>query len=171
MFNVYDFDVINAVIIASVTLWNQKHNLQSTVKNSDNKDFTTDFNQTYEPSTYHLLTDHITEAYKNNKQTRNLIQTLNTDTFKFECFNLGNLHVNQTQIYTNELKQLFIPDHENLHIRIIKSCHSNWVHNHREKQITFYQLNQHYWWPIILTDVKCFISNYNNCNQYKTFCQ
>ena len=44
MFNIYDFDVINAVTVASVTLQSQKHNFQSTVKDSDDEDFITDFN-------------------------------------------------------------------------------------------------------------------------------
>ena len=94
MFNAYDSDIINVTIIVLITLQNQKHNLQLTVKNSDNEDFTTDFNQTYEPSTYHLFTNHITEVYESNKQVKNLTHTLNTSTFKFECFNLGNLYVN-----------------------------------------------------------------------------
>ena len=141
------------------------------MKDLNDEDFITDFNQTYEPSTYHLLTDCITEAYKSNKQIRNLTQALHTDAFKFEHFNLGNLYMNQNWVYINELEQLFISDHENLHIWIIEFCHSNWVHNHEGEWTIFYQLDQHYWWPTILTDVKCFINNCNDCNQYKTFCQ
>ena len=79
--------------------------------------------------------------------------------------------MNQNQIYINELKQFFISDYKNLYIWIIKFCHFNWVHNYEEEQIIFYQLNQHYWWFIILTDVKCFVGNCNDCNQYKIFCQ
>ena len=94
MFNVYNFDVINVITVALVTLWSQKCNLQSTVKDSDDEDFITDFNQIYELSTYHLLTDHITEVYKDNKQVRDLTHALNTDIFKFEHFNMNNLHVN-----------------------------------------------------------------------------
>ena len=74
------------------------------MKNSDDENFIINFNQTYEPSTYHLLTDHITEIYESNKQTRDLTHTLNISVFKFKCFNLSNLHVNQNQIYINELK-------------------------------------------------------------------
>ena len=95
------------------------------MEDSDDKDFIINFNQTHEPSTYHLLTDCITEIYEGNEQARDLTQALHTSTSKFECFNLGNLHVNQNQIYTNELEQFFIPDHENLHTQIIKSCHFN----------------------------------------------
>ena len=144
MFNVYEPDTVKAITIAPVTLQSQEHNLQPTIKNSNNEDFTTDFNQTHEPSRYHLLTDCITDVYEGNKQVRDLIHTLNISTFKFECFNLGNLHVNQNQVYINELEQLFIPDHENLHTQIIESCHFNQVHNYGGEQATFYQLNQHY---------------------------
>ena len=44
MFNVYEPDAVNVIIVVLITLWNQKHNLQSTVKDSDDEDFTTDFN-------------------------------------------------------------------------------------------------------------------------------
>ena len=114
------------------------------MKNSNNENFITNFNQTHEPSTYHLLTNHITEVYEGNKQVRDLTQAFHTDVFKFEYFNLSNLHMNQNQIYINELKQFFIPDHENLHTQIIEFCHFNQVHNHEEEQATFYQLDQHY---------------------------
>ena len=171
MFNVYYFNVINVTTVVLVTLQSQKCNLQSIMEDSDDENFTINFNQTYEPSTYHLLTDCITEVYEGNKQAWNLTHTLNTNIFKFEHFNLSNLHVNQNQAYTNELKQLFIPNYEDLHTQIIESCHFNWVHNHEKKQTTFYQLDQHYWWPTILTDVKHFVNNCNDYNQYKTFCQ
>ena len=164
MFNTYNSDTINMTTIVSVILWSQKCNLQPTVKDSNDEDFIINFNQIYEPSTYHLLTDHIIEIYEGNKQVRDLTHTLNTDVFKFECFNLSNLHVNQNWIYINELKQLFISDYENLYTQIIESCHFNWIHNYKRKQIIFYQLNQHYWWPTILTDVKCFVDNCNDCN-------
>ena len=65
------------------------------MKNSDDEDFITDFNQTYESSTYYLFTDCITEIYEDNKQVRDLTHTLNISVFKFEHFNLSNLHVNQ----------------------------------------------------------------------------
>ena len=111
------------------------------MKDSDNEDFTTDFNQTHKPSTYHLLTDHITEVYESNKQIRDLIHTLNTDVFKFKHFNLNNLHVNQDQVYINELKQFFISDYENLHTQIIDFCYFNQIHNYKGEWVTFYQLN------------------------------
>ena len=94
MFNAYDSDAVNMTTVALVTLWNQKHNFQLTVKDSNDEDFITDFNQTHELSTYHLLTDCITEAYEGNKQIRNLTHTFNISVFKFKCFNLNNLHVN-----------------------------------------------------------------------------
>ena len=168
MFNVYKSGTINAITVVLIILWSQEHNFQSTVKNSDDEDFITNFNQTHEFNTYHLLTDCITEIYEGNKQAKDLIHTFNTDAFKFECFNLGNLHVNQDQTYTNELKQFFIPDHKDLCTWIIEFCHFNWVHNYEEEWAIFYQLDQHYWWPIILTDVKHFIDNCNDCNWYKT---
>ena len=37
------------------------------MKDLDDENFIINFNQTYKPSTYHLLTDHITKAYKSNK--------------------------------------------------------------------------------------------------------
>ena len=141
------------------------------MKNSNNENFIINFNQIYKPSTYHLLTDCIIETYESNKQIRDLIHILNINVFKFEYFNLDNLHVNQNQIYINKLEQFFIPDYKNLHIWIIEFCHFNWVHNYKREQIIFYQLDQHYWWPIILTDVKHFVSNCNDCNWYKIFCQ
>ena len=73
MFNVYDSGVVNAVTVVLITLQNQKHNLQSTVEDSDDENFIINFNQTHEPSIYHLLTDCITEVYEGNEQTRNLI--------------------------------------------------------------------------------------------------
>ena len=79
--------------------------------------------------------------------------------------------MNQNQVYINKLKQLFISDHENLCIWIIKSCHFNQIHNYDKEWTTFYQLDQHYWWPTILTDVKHFISNCNDYNWYKISCQ
>ena len=44
MFNIYEFSIINVITVALVTFQSQKCNLQSTVENSDNEDFTTDFN-------------------------------------------------------------------------------------------------------------------------------
>ena len=44
MFNVYDFDVINAVTIVLVILWNQKCNFQSIVEDLDDENFTINFN-------------------------------------------------------------------------------------------------------------------------------
>ena len=116
MFNVYNSDTVNMTTVVLVTLQNQKHNLQPIMEDSDNEDFTTNFNQTHKPSIYHLLTDHITEVYKGNKQVRNLIHTLNISIFKFKHFNLNNLHINQNQVYINKLEQFFIPDYENLYI-------------------------------------------------------
>ena len=101
------------------------------MKNSNNEDFIINFNQIYELSIYHLLTNHITEIYEGNEQARNLIQALNISIFKFEYFNLGNLHMNQIQIYINKLKQFLIFNHKDLHIRIIEFCHFNQIYNYR----------------------------------------
>ena len=141
------------------------------MKDSDDEDFIINFNQTYKFNTYHLLINCITEIYEDNKQVRNLIHALNIDVFKFEYFNLSNLHVNQNWIYINELKQFFISNYKNLCTQIIKFCHFNWVHNYKGEWIIFYQLDQHYWWLIILINIKCFIDNYNDCNWYKIFYQ
>ena len=94
MFNVYKFNTVNVITVILIILWNQKHNLQSTVKNSDDEDFIIDFNQIHEPNTYHLLTDCITETYEGNEQIKDLIWALHISAFKFKCFNLSNLHVN-----------------------------------------------------------------------------
>ena len=58
-----------------------------------------------------------------------------------------------------------------MYIWIIEFCHFNQVYNYKGEWVTFYQLDQHYWWLTILMNVKCFVSNCNDCNWYKTFYQ
>ena len=46
MFNVYNFDIVNVITVVPVTLWSQKCNLQSIMKDLNNENFIINFNQT-----------------------------------------------------------------------------------------------------------------------------
>ena len=105
------------------------------------------------------------QAYQNDPLAIEIFQALRTGAQRNRTLSLVDCRsVNDKLFYQD---RLYVPDNEELRLRIIQGSHDTPAAGHPGRERTFELLARKYFWPSMRKDVERFVANCHTCRRTK----
>ena len=111
------------------------------------------------------LGDAIWPAYTDSEQAQSVVNALETGARKLKGFPLSECELRDNRVYFRD--RLFIPDNNELRLRLVKLAHDTPTAGHPGRAKTYEILIRTYYWPGISNFVKQFVANCHDCARAK----
>ena len=117
------------------------------------------------PGVLPTLEDQLTQAYQNDPLALEIFEALRTRAQRNRTLSLVDCRsVNNKFFYED---RHYVPDKEELRLRIIQGSHDTPVAGHPGHERTFELLTRKYFWPRMRKDVDRFVANSHTCRRTK----
>ena len=107
------------------------------------------------------LEDQMNQAYLNDPLATEIFEALRNGVQHHRQLSLVDCRNNNGQLYYQD--QIYIPDNDELCLRIIQGSHDTPAASHPGHERTFELLTRKYFWPTMWKDVERFVGNCHTC--------